>query len=82
MAAQNRKGAATSGAGKQSKPGAKRLRVTLKKSVIGTNEAHRATVRGLGLRKVNDTRDLENTPAIRGMVKKVIHLVSAQEVEG
>ena len=67
---------------KQSKPGSKKLRVTLKKSVIGTNEAHRATVRGLGLRKIHDTRDLENTPAVRGMVKKVIHLVSATEVEG
>jgi large subunit ribosomal protein L30 len=82
MATQNRKGAAKGGAAKQSKPGSKKLRVTLKRSVIGTNEAHRATVRGLGLRKVHDTRDLENTPAVRGMVKKVIHLVSASEVEG
>ena len=69
-------------AAKTSKTGTKMLRVTLKKSVIGTNEAHRPTVRGLGLRKVHDTRDLENTPAVRGMVKKVIHLVSATEVEG
>jgi large subunit ribosomal protein L30 len=67
---------------KSSKTGTKKLRVTLKKSVIGTNESHRATVRGLGLRKLHDTRDLENTPAVRGMVKKVIHLVSATEVEG
>jgi large subunit ribosomal protein L30 len=66
----------------KAKSGTKMLRVTLKRSVIGTNEAHRATVRGLGLRKVHDTRDLENTPAVRGMVKKVIHLVSAYEVEG
>ena len=65
---------------KQSKPGSKKLRVTLKKSVIGTNESHRATVRGLGLRRLHDTRDLENTPAVRGMVKKVIHLVSVEEV--
>jgi large subunit ribosomal protein L30 len=77
MAASNK-----SGKTKQSKPGSKKLRVTLKRSVIGTNESHRATVRGLGLRKVRDTRDLENTPAVRGMVKKVIHLVSADEVEG
>jgi large subunit ribosomal protein L30 len=81
MAAQNRKGAAKA-ARQTSKPGSKKLRVTLKKSVIGTNESHRATVRGLGLRKIHDTRDLENTPAVRGMVKKVIHLVSATEVEG
>ena len=69
-------------AAKKSKTGTKMLRVTLKRSVIGTNETHRATVRGLGLRKIHDTRDLENTPAVRGMVKKVIHLVSALEVEG
>ena len=65
----------------QSKPGSKKLRVTLKKSVIGTNGDQRASVRGLGLRKVRDTRVLDNTPAIRGMVKKVIHLVDAEEVE-
>jgi large subunit ribosomal protein L30 len=65
----------------QTKPGSKKLRVTLKASVIGTNDRHRATVRGLGLRKPNDTRVLENTPAVRGMVKKVIHLVTADEVD-
>jgi large subunit ribosomal protein L30 len=53
----------------------------LKRSVIGSNQAQRATVRGLGLRRINHTRVLENTPAIRGMVKKVIHLVDVAEVE-
>ena len=59
----------------------KKLQITLKKSVIGSNEAQRATVRGLGLRRINHTRVLENTPAVRGMVKKVIHLVDVSEVE-
>ena len=58
-----------------------KLQVTLKRSVIGSNQAQRATVRGLGLRRINHTRVLENTPAIRGMVKKVIHLVDVSEVE-
>ena len=59
----------------------KKLQVTLKKSVIGSTESQKATVRGLGLRKVNSTRTLNNTPAIRGMVKKVIHLLQVEEVE-
>ena len=60
---------------------AKKLEVTLKRSVIGSNRAQRATVRGLGLRRINHTRVLENTPAVRGMVKKVIHLVDVQELD-
>ncbi|HCH63688.1 MAG: 50S ribosomal protein L30 [Deltaproteobacteria bacterium] len=60
---------------------AKKLEVTLKRSVIGSNRAQRATVRGLGLRRINHTRVLENTPAVRGMVKKVLHLVDVAEVE-
>jgi large subunit ribosomal protein L30 len=66
---------------KQNKPGSKKLRVTLKRSVIGTNADQKANVRGLGLRKVRDFRFLENTPAVRGMIKQVIHLVDAEEVE-
>ena len=60
---------------------AKQIKVTLKKSVIGSTESQRATVRGLGLRKLNSTKTLENTPAVRGMVKKVIHLVDVQELD-
>ena len=44
-------------------------------SVAGTRESHRATVRGLGLRKLNSTRVLEDTPAVRGMITKVQYLV-------
>jgi large subunit ribosomal protein L30 len=53
----------------------KTLTVKLVKSVAGTREDHRATVRGLGLRKLNSTRTLEDTPAVRGMINKVSYLV-------
>jgi len=49
--------------------------VKLVKSVAGTRESHRATVRGLGLRKTNSTSTLEDTPAVRGMINKVSYLV-------
>jgi large subunit ribosomal protein L30 len=53
----------------------KTLTVKLVKSVAGTREDHRATVRGLGLRKLNSTRTLEDTAAVRGMINKVSYLV-------
>lgn len=53
----------------------KTLTVQLVKSVAGTREDHRATVRGLGLRKLNSQRTLEDTPAVRGMINKVAYLV-------
>ena len=51
------------------------LKVTLVKSPIGTKESHRATVRGLGLRGVNSVSELEDTPAVRGMINKIAYLV-------
>jgi large subunit ribosomal protein L30 len=57
----------------------KTLKVTLKKSLIGTKADHRATVRGLGLRRLNHTVQLEDTPAVRGMVKKVAYLLQCEE---
>jgi large subunit ribosomal protein L30 len=53
----------------------KTLTVQLVKSVAGTRQSHRDTVRGLGLRKVNSSRVLEDTPAVRGMINKVAYLV-------
>jgi large subunit ribosomal protein L30 len=53
----------------------KTLTVKLVRSVAGTREGHRATVRGLGLRKLNSSRVLEDTPAVRGMINKVAYLV-------
>ena len=55
--------------------GNKTLTVKLVKSLAGTREDHRATVRGLGLRRLNSTRVLEDTPAVRGMIDKVSYLV-------
>ncbi len=56
-----------------------KLTVTLKKSAIGRPEDQRATLRGLGLTRLHQTVEREDTPAIRGMVKKVIHLVAVTE---
>jgi large subunit ribosomal protein L30 len=53
----------------------KTLKVKLVMGLIGTRESHRATVRGLGLRRVNSVRELEDTPAVRGMINKVSYLV-------
>lgn len=53
----------------------KTLKVTLVRSPIGTRGSHRASVLGLGLKKINQTRELEDTPAVRGMINKVSYLV-------
>ncbi|MCX7896440.1 MAG: 50S ribosomal protein L30 [Rhodocyclaceae bacterium] len=55
------------------------LKVTLVKSVIGTKADHRATVRGLGLRKLNHTRELPDTPEVRGMIRKVGYLLKVEK---
>ncbi len=56
----------------------KKLKVTLVKSVIGTKQSHRATVIGLGLRRINHTVELLDTPEIRGMINKVSYLVKCE----
>ena len=53
----------------------KTVKVQLVRSPIGCKTSHRDTVRGLGLRKVNSQRELEDTPAVRGMINKVDYLV-------
>ena len=53
----------------------KTIKVTLVKSVIGTKQDHRATVRGLGLKRLNSSAVLEDTPAVRGMIHKVAYLL-------
>ena len=55
------------------------LKVTLVKSMIGRPENHRRVLRGMGLKRINQTVELKDTPAIRGMVQKVCHLVKAEE---
>jgi large subunit ribosomal protein L30 len=55
------------------------LKVTLKRSVIGEKPKTRATVEGLGLRKVNQTVTQVDSPSLRGMLAKVSHLVEVEE---
>lgn len=57
----------------------RKLKVTLVRSVIGTKKDHRATVRGLGLRKLGSSAVLEDTPAVRGMVHKVAYMIKSEE---
>lgn len=57
----------------------KTITVKLKKSTNGCTEKQKANVRGLGLRRIGSERELENTPAVRGMIKKVIHLLDIRE---
>jgi large subunit ribosomal protein L30 len=53
----------------------KTLKVTLVRSPIACRQAHRSTVRGLGLRRLHQTVELEDTPAVRGMIERVNYLV-------
>jgi len=57
----------------------KKIKVTLLKSMIGTKQDHRATVRGLGLRRIKHSVELQDTPAVRGMVQKVAYLVKCED---
>lgn len=57
----------------------KTLKITLKKSIVGRPEKHRRTVRGLGLKKLNRSVLLKDTPSVRGMVQKVSHLLEVEE---
>ena len=59
----------------------KRLKVTQTGSTIARPKDQAATIRGLGLGKRHKTVVLEDTPAIRGMIRKVTHLVAVEEVE-
>ena len=53
----------------------KTIKVRLLKSLSGTRRDHRATVQGLGLKKINQVSELADTPAVRGMINKVNYLV-------
>ena len=59
----------------------KKLRVTLVRSPIGYNKRQKATVKALGLGRLNSTVTHDDTPPIRGMIHKVIHLVKVEEIE-
>ena len=54
------------------------VRVTWVKSMIGSNDRQRATLRGLGLRRLQQTVELRDAPTVRGMIRKVQHLVRVE----
>jgi len=60
----------------------RKLKLKQLRSEIGTTESVQATLRGLGLRGPHTQAVLENTPSVRGAVKKVIHLVAVEEIDG
>jgi large subunit ribosomal protein L30 len=60
----------------------KKLKVTQTRSEIGVPERARLVVRGLGLRGIGTEVVVDNSPSFRGMVKKVLHLVTVQELDG
>ncbi|MCP3700683.1 MAG: 50S ribosomal protein L30 [Colwellia sp.] len=57
----------------------KTVKVTQVKSSIGRLPKHRATLRGLGLRRINHTVELEDTPSVRGMINKVYYMVKVED---
>ncbi|MFZ5908829.1 MAG: 50S ribosomal protein L30 [Chloroflexota bacterium] len=61
------------------KEAGKSLRVTLTKSPIGYTKDQKATVRALGLRRMNQTVEHTDSPALRGMLNKIIHLIKIEE---
>jgi large subunit ribosomal protein L30 len=58
---------------------AKSVKVTLVKSMFGQLKSHRATVRGLGLRRIRDTAILADTPEVRGMIRASSHMLKVEE---
>jgi len=59
----------------------KKVRVTYVKSAIGYSQAQKGTIRALGLKRLGDVVEHEDTPVMRGMVHKVQHLVEVEEIE-
>jgi large subunit ribosomal protein L30 len=55
------------------------ITITQKRSTIGRPQDQRATLKGLGLTRLNKTVTLENTPSVRGMIKKVMHLLEIEQ---
>jgi large subunit ribosomal protein L30 len=60
---------------------AKKLRITYVKSAIGYNKRQKNTIEALGFRKLYQTVEHDDSPAIRGMINKVVHLVEVEEEE-
>ena len=55
-----------------------RIKVTLVKSLIGTRDYHRASVRGLGLKRINQSVEIEDTPSVRGMINRANFLLKCE----
>ena len=60
---------------------ADKIKVTLLKSSIGNRKNQKENLKGLGLKKINRSRILENTPSVRGMIQKVQHLVRIETID-
>ena len=58
---------------------AKTVKVTQIKSSIGRLPKHRAALKGLGLRRINHTVELEDTPSVRGMINKVYYMIKVED---
>jgi large subunit ribosomal protein L30 len=58
----------------------KKLKVTLVRSQYGTGKKHMACVQGLGLRRMRHSVEVEDTPAVRGMINKVFYMVKCEEL--
>ncbi|MAM96540.1 MAG: 50S ribosomal protein L30 [Gammaproteobacteria bacterium] len=58
-----------------------KIKVTQTKSLIGRKKNHRLSVKGLGLRRIGDSKILEDTPSVRGMVSQVDYLLNVEEVK-
>jgi large subunit ribosomal protein L30 len=57
------------------------LQITYKKSAIGQNKRQKATIQALGLRRLHQTVEHEDSPVVRGMIDRVSHLVAVKEIE-
>ena len=58
---------------------ANKVKVTLLKSPIGALKAHKACLIGLGLRRIRHSVEVEDTPAVRGMINKVLHMIKVED---
>ena len=58
-----------------------KLKVTQLRSLIGRKKNHRLSIKGLGLRGIGDSRVLEDSPSVRGMINQVNYLISVEEVK-
>ena len=58
-----------------------KLKITQLKSLIGRKKNHRLSIKGLGLREIGDTKVVEDTPSIRGMINQVDYMVKVEEVK-